>query len=146
MVPVLLSRLFLPILKRESKGYILNVSSSAAYQAVPFLTIYSATKAFLLSFSRGLHQELRKTNVSVTCVCPGSTDTGFADRALLGPKGRKAAQRLNMSPESVARIAVKSMYARKTEIITGFINQLGAGLAWLLPKALVERTAATMYE
>jgi short-subunit dehydrogenase len=64
----------------------------------------------------------------------------------LGPKGRKAAQRLNMSPESVARIAVKSMFARKTEIITGFINQLGAGLAWLLPKALVERTAATMYE
>jgi short-subunit dehydrogenase len=141
-----LVNLFLPQLKQESRSYILNIASSAAYQAIPYLSLYSATKAFVLSFSRGLKQELRGSSVSVTCVCPGPTDTDFASRAQVGAKGVKAAEKFNMSPEAVAKIAVESMLNGKTEVITGFVNKLSASFAWLLPKSLVERTAMKIYE
>ena len=143
---VALTRLFLPDLRTQPKAYILNIASSAAYQAVPGLSTYAATKAFVLLFSRGLHQELRKTSVSVTCVCPGATDTDFPNRAQVGAKGMKAAERLNMTPEAVALMATRAMLAGKAEVITGFVNKLGATLAWLLPKGLVERTAGKIYE
>jgi short-subunit dehydrogenase len=141
-----LTRLFLPELRTRPRGYILNVASSAAYQAVPNLALYAATKTFVLAFSRGLHQELYKSPVSVTCVSPGATDTDFPNRAQLGEKGMKAAEKLNMTPEAVASLAVKAMVAGKAEIITGFVNKLGAAMAWLLPKTLVERTAMKISE
>jgi short-subunit dehydrogenase len=141
-----LTRLFLPDLHRQPRAYILNISSTAAYQAVPGLTLYAATKAFVLAFSRGLHQELRKTTVSVTCISPGATDTDFPTRAQVGEKGLKAAQKLNMTPAAVASISVKSMLTGKAEVITGLVNKLGAVMAWLLPKNLVERTTMKIYE
>src|SRR6202012_5333507 len=141
-----MTRLFLPELHKRQRGYILNVASSAAYQAVPKLTLYAATKSFVLAFSRGLHQELHKTTVSVTAVSPGATDTDFPNRAQLGEKGMKAAAKLNMTPEAVASLAVRGMLAGRAEIITGFINKLGAAMAWLLPKSVVERTAMKIYE
>jgi short-subunit dehydrogenase len=143
---VALTRLFLPDLRRLPKAYIMNIASSAAYQAVPGLSLYAATKSFVLAFSRGLHQELHKTTVSVTCISPGATDTDFPNRAQLGEKGMKAAEKLNMTPAAVASIAVRAMLAGKAEVITGFINKLGAAMAWLLPKTLVERTAMKIYE
>jgi uncharacterized protein len=143
---VSLTRLFLPDLRNQPRSYILNIASSAAYQAVPGLSLYAATKAFVLLFSRGLHQELHKTSVSVTCVCPGATDTDFPNRAQVGPKGMKAAGKVNMSPETVAAHATRAMLSGKTEVITGFVNKVGATLAWLLPKTLVERTAGKIYE
>lgn len=146
ITPVQLCQLFLPTLKAQPKSYILNIASSAAYQAVPNLSLYAATKSFVLSFSRGLHQELRKTNVSVTCVCPGATDTDFVKRAQVGEKGLKAADKVNMSPDAVAKIAVKNMLEGKAEVITGVINKLGALAVWLLPKGLVEKTAMKIYE
>lgn len=145
-VPVALTQLFLPQLLLQPQAYILNTASSAAYQSVPGLSLYAATKAFVLSFSRGLHQELRYKNVSVTCVSPGATDTDFVVRAQLGPKGLKAASQVNMTPEAVAKIAVKAMFNKKPEVITGTVNKLGAFLSWLLPKALVERTAMKVYQ
>jgi short-subunit dehydrogenase len=141
-----MTRLFLPDLHARKRAYILNIASSAAYQAVPRLSLYAATKAFVLAFSRGLHQELRGSTVSVTCVSPGATDTDFPNRAQLGEKGMKAAEKFNMSPEAVAALAVKGMLAGKAEVITGFINKLGAAMAWLLPKTMVERTAMKIYE
>ena len=144
--PVQLCQRFLPDLKAQPKSYILNIASSAAYQAVPNLSLYAATKSFVLSFSRGLRQELAKTNVSVTCICPGATDTDFVKRAQVGEKGLKAANKLNMTPENVAEIAVQSMLDGKAEVITGVINKLGALMVWLLPKSLVEKTAMKIYE
>lgn len=143
---VALTRLFLPDLRSRPRAYILNIASSAAYQAVPGLSLYAATKAFVLAFSRGLHQELYKGPVSVTCVCPGATDTDFPNRAQIGDKGKAAAEKLNMTPGAVALIATRAMLARKPEVITGFINKVGAAMAWLLPKTLVERTAMKIYE
>jgi len=143
---VSLTRLFLPDFHQLPRAYIMNIASSAAYQAVPGLSLYAATKAFVLAFSRGLHQELLKSPITVTCISPGATDTDFPNRAQLGEKGLKAAEKFNMTPEAVASIAVRAMLAGKTEVITGFVNKVGAAMAWLLPKTLVERTAMKIYE
>jgi short-subunit dehydrogenase len=141
-----LTRLCLPELLKKPAGYILNIGSSASYQAVPMLSTYAASKAYVLNFSRGLYQELKKTNVSVTCICPGPTDTNFVNRAHIGPKGRKAAERLNMSPQIVAKIAVESLFRKKPEVITGTLNKLSAFFAWLLPKSIVEGVAKKLYD
>lgn len=143
---VKLTYLFLPQLRQQARAYILNIGSSAAYQAVPRLSLYAASKAFVLQFSRGLHQELRRTAVSVTCVCPGATDTGFVNRAQIGEKGRKAAERVNMTPADVARQAVTATLAGKAEVVTGVVNKLGKLMAWLLPKGVVEQAAGSIYE
>jgi short-subunit dehydrogenase len=144
-VPVELISLFLPQLKQQQRAFILNIASSAAYQAVPGLSLYAASKSFVLSFSRGLQYELRNTSVTVTTVCPGGTDTDFAHRAQLGPKAIKAGEKLNMKADEVAKLALDAMYAGKTELITGFLNKLGAAMVWLMPKKLVEKTAAGIY-
>ena len=141
-----LTYLSLPQLRQQSRAYILNIGSSAAYQAVPGLSLYAASKSFVLQFSRGLHQELRRSTVSVTCVCPGSTDTDFVNRAQIGNKGRKAAEKVNMTPTDVALQAVEATLAGKTELVTGLLNKAGKLMAWLLPKGLVEQTAGSIYD
>jgi uncharacterized protein len=141
-----LSRLFLPLLHKQPAAYILNIGSTASYQAVPLLSAYAASKAYVLSFSRGLYQELRKTTVSVTCVCPGPTDTNFVNRAQIGSKGKKMAERFNMLPATVAQIAVEGLFRRRPEIITGGMNKLNAFFAWVLPKTIVEGVAKKLYD
>jgi len=143
---VQLSRIFLPELKQQPQSYILNIASSAAYQAVPLLSVYAASKAFVLNFSRGIANELKDSSVSVTCVCPGPTDTGFNQRAQVGKKALNAAEKLNAQPQSVAATAVNAMFHKKRELITGFVNKLGAFFAWLLPKGFIETTSASLYK
>lgn len=145
-VLVELTYYFLPQLKKQPRAYILNIASSAAYQAVPFLSLYAASKSFVLQFSRGLHLELETSTVSVTCVSPGATDTAFVDRANVGTKGLELAKKFNMQPADVAKIAVDAMYKGKTEVITGFLNKLGAALVWLLPKRTIEKASAKIYQ
>jgi short-subunit dehydrogenase len=139
-------QLFLPVLRNQPKAYIMNIASTAAYQAVPGLSLYAATKAFVLSFSRGLRQELQKTGIQVTCISPGATATDFTVRAQIGEKGLKTAEKVNMTPQDVGKIAVNSMLEGKAEVITGFINKLGTFLVKILPKSLVEKAAMRIYE
>jgi uncharacterized protein len=139
-------QVFLPMLKRNSQAYIMNIASSTAYQAIPRMALYAATKVFVLNFSRALKYELKDSSVSVTCICPGATDTNFNDRAAIPEKARKAAEKVVMSPEEVAKISVDAMFAGKTEVIPGVVNKLGAFLAWLAPKALIEKVTAGIYE
>lgn len=146
VVPTLLCQLFVPLLSDKPKSYILNIISSAAYQAVPLLSIYSASKAYLLSFTRALHHELKKQHISVTAVSPGPTDTDWIHTAQITGKALKVANKVNMQPAKVAHIAVKAMFAGKMEVVTGMMNKAGAFFAWLLPKKFVERTASKMYE
>ncbi len=141
-----LCHIFLPDFKKLPQAYILNIASTAAYQSVPGLSIYAASKSFIQNFSRSLAYELHKTTVSVTCISPGSTDTDFVKRANVGRKALKAAAKFNMTPNSVAKIAVHAMFNKKTEIITGTINKLGAFLAWLLPKKIIESNISKIYE
>ena len=142
---VALTYLLLPILKREQAAYVLNVASTAAYQAVPTLAVYAATKAFVLSFSRAIATELKHTNVSVSCLCPGPTDTGFAERAGMDAI-KELAEKFNMSPDEVAKTAIKGMFKRKAEIVPGFLNKLSARAVSFVPKKLVETIAANLYK
>lgn len=144
--PTQLCRLFIPVLKQQSQSYILNICSSSAYQAVPMLAVYSASKTYILRFTRALKQELANTNISVTCLSPGPTDTDWAKTANVSNKVLKMASKINMTPEKVAAIGVKAMLNKRTEVIAGFTNKLGAFLAWLLPDSFVEKTAGNLYK
>jgi uncharacterized protein len=141
-----ITQTFLPILEKNAPAFILNVASTAAYQAVPGLAIYSATKSFVLSFSRALHHELKARNISVTALSPGATATEFSDRAQIGAKGLKAAEKVNMTPEQVAKIGVDALFAKKAEVVTGILNKIGAFGAWLMPKFVAEKIAGSIYE
>lgn len=136
---------FLPMLKKNEQAYIMNIASTASYQSVPGLSVYAASKSFVLNFSRAIHIELKNTNVSVTCVSPGGTNTDFGNRANISKKGNAIAAKVNMTSETVASKAVKGMLNKKTEVITGGINKLGVFIAWLLPKKIVENGAASIY-
>ncbi|ARS39240.1 short-chain dehydrogenase [Sphingobacteriaceae bacterium GW460-11-11-14-LB5] len=140
-----LCHLLLPVLSAEKKAYILNVCSTAAYQAVPTLAIYSATKAFVLSFTRALRFELKDGPVSVSCLSPGPVDTGFAHRAGLDAFS-KMAEKFNMKPDEVAEIAIKGMFAGKSEIIPGFTNIISVYANRILPKGFIEKMAAGIYK
>ena len=141
-----LCQLFLPMLRQQKEAYILNIASTAAYQAIPNLSVYSASKAFVLRFSRGLRHELKDSSISVTVISPGATDTDFVVRAKIGKKGIQAANKVKMTPEKVAEMSMQAMFAKKPELITGVINKAGAFLSWLLPKSLIERTTMKIYE
>lgn len=142
---VALSYHFIPILKKQHKGYILNIGSNAGYQPVPYLNIYAASKAFIISFTRSLRYELKSTNITVSCVSPGSTDTNFVDRARMGKHIRKTAERYNLAPESVARIAIQTLFKGKKERITGFQTRLGVFLSWLAPRSWSEKFGANIF-
>jgi short-subunit dehydrogenase len=143
---VKLTSVFLPMLRKQSQSYILNVASTAAYQAVPYLSTYSASKSFVVSFSRALQHELKKTNISVTCISPGGADTDFGVRADIGRRAMKAGEKLNMSAGEVAAVAVRSMFKKKREVVIGLLNKLGVFLTWLAPKSLSEKVAGKIYE
>jgi short-subunit dehydrogenase len=143
--PVALCHYMLPVLQQQPQSYILNVSSTAAYQAVSTLALYAATKSFLLLFSRALRQELKDSNVSVTCVCPGPVKTNFVARA--GMQIIQAtADKYGMMPDAVAEIALKGMFRKKAEIVPGALNAISAFLTRIVPKPMVEKIAAGLYK
>ncbi|KIO76332.1 short-chain dehydrogenase [Pedobacter lusitanus] len=134
----------LPVLKKQKQAYILNVSSTAAYQAVPTLALYAASKSFILSYSRALRYELKDSPVAVSCLCPGPTATGFSSRAGMDALA-ELAEKFNMSAEKVAETGLKGMFKKKAEIIPGFLNKLSVVGTGLLPKSLIERITAGLY-
>ncbi len=140
-----LCHVFLPMLKSKPKSFILNVASTSAYQAVPTLSVYAATKAFVVLFTRGLRYELKDSSVSVTCLSPGTTSTNFIERARLTALKEKA-EKFSMSPEQVAKIGIDGMIKGKAEIIPGFINWFSSHLTSFVPKAITERVAAGLYK
>lgn len=144
--PVALSHALLPVLHQNGPSYILNISSSTAYQALPTMTVYAASKAFMVQFSRGLRHECDRQglNVKVTCVSPGATKTYFIDRAGMEPL-RKMADAVGMTPEAVAKIAIRAMFRGKMEVVPGGLNKLGAALARYLPKKAAENVAGNVY-
>jgi short-subunit dehydrogenase len=139
-------KVMLPLLQKNTKAYLLNVSSTSAYQAVPAMSTYAATKAFVLLFTRGLHLELKGSSVSVSCLCPGTTSTGFNDRARLSDRIKATAEKFTMEPEVVAKKAVDGLFAGKMEIIPGFTNWISAKMSEILPKSIPEKIAAGIYK
>lgn len=143
--PVELCHHFMPMLKQQPAAYVLNVASTAAYQAVRTLTLYAASKAFMLLFTRGLRLELKGTHVSVTCLSPGPVNTNFIDRANMQAI-KATAEKYGMTPDAVARIAVKGLFAKKSEVIPGALNAATVFFTRLVPKALVEKIAGDLYK
>jgi short-subunit dehydrogenase len=135
---------FIPFLKKNNPSYILNVSSSTAFQAVPEMTVYAATKAFVITFTRGLQYELRSSGIKVSCLIPGTTDTSFMDRAKMDAL-REIAKKFEMGADVVAKAAVQGLLKGTLEIIPGFSNKASAVGTKFLPKRVAENIAASIY-
>jgi uncharacterized protein len=135
----------LPELKKHPKSYVLNIASTAAYQAVPTLATYAASKSFVVLFTRGLRKELKNSNVSVTCLSPGATSTNFIDRAGMESL-KERAEKFSMTADEVAKISVNGMFRGKAEVIVGFINWLSVQFTYFLPKNIIENIAAGLYK
>lgn len=143
-VPVELTHRLLPQLRKAPKSYVLNVGSMAGYNAFATLGTYSASKSFILRWSRALRMELSGTGVEVCCVCPGSVITGFTERAGMQVMD-DLAKRFGHPPEPVAEAALKALFAGKPEVVPGFFNKLTVSAMGLLPESLVERAASSIY-
>lgn len=130
----LLTRLLLPQMKQTENGYILNVSSLAAFSPVPYKTVYPASKAFVHHFTRGLKTELKDTSVKVSVLNPGPimTNSDVSHRI----SGQSSYVKLSiMSPERIAQIAIKKLLKGHSVIIPGFMNRLNAFLIRLVPES-----------
>lgn len=139
-----LTYLLLPVLKENTPAYVLNVGSMAGLQAMPSLSAYSASKAFVNTFSRALHEELSPHNIFVTLLAPGSVNTHFVERSGMHHM-EKIAQKTAMEPEEVAAIAIDAMFKRRKQIIPGFANRLAAYGIKHLSKNRIEKLMATLY-
>jgi short-subunit dehydrogenase len=140
-----LTRLFLPSLLARGKGRILNVASTAAFQPGPLMTVYYATKAYVLSFSEALHNEVRDRGVTVTTLCPGPTATEFQERA--GMSGTKlfGGGRV-MDAKSVARIGFDAMMAGRPAVIAGRLNAFVAFMTRFVPRQFAANLARRLQE
>lgn len=132
-----LTRLYLTGMVERDRGGVLNVASTAAFQPGPFMATYYASKAYVLSFTEAVAEEVSGTRVTVSVLCPGPTGTEFQRRAgitgtIMGAKGL-----LMMSAERVARIAYRQFRSGKRVIIPGLANKSGAVVAPRVPRALV---------
>ena len=134
----------LPGMIERGQGAILNVASTAAFQPGPGMATYFATKAFVLSFSEALHEEVVKAGVRVTALCPGPTKTEFGDVA--GFKGNGAFDKMSARSEEVVAIGLKALDQGKAVAIPGLVNKAGAQGHRLLPRWLLRKvTAAIKY-
>jgi short-subunit dehydrogenase len=131
-----LTRLFLPPMLARHSGKIMNVASTAAFQPGPLMAVYYATKAYVLSFSEALANEVAGSGVVVSCFCPGATDTGFAKRA--GTENSRLFRKLRpMNAEAVARDGYLGLMAGRTLVISGVQNWLVAESVRFAPRKIV---------
>ncbi len=131
-----LTRLFLPPMVFRRSGRIMNVASTAAFQPGPHMAVYYATKAYVLSFSEAIANELRSSGVTVTCFCPGATETGFASRAG-NDKTRLFKQLGGMKVDQVALDGYRAVMEGRTLAISGAHNWLVAQSTRFAPRKLV---------
>ncbi len=136
-----LTHLFLPAMIERRSGDILIVSSSAAFQAVPYITTYAATKAFDLLFAEGLAEEMRPYGIRVCALCPGSTTTEFHQVA--GQPDRT--KHRQETAGKVARVGLEALARGKSLVISGLGNRLGVESQRLAPRRFVTRLAASLF-
>ena len=139
---VRLTRELLPSMVQRGSGRILNVASTAAFLPGPLMSIYYASKAFVLSFSYALSLELRGSGVSVSILCPGPTRTEFAARA--GTETARLHRVGVMEARAVAQAAVRGLLRGKRMIVPGLMNKITATLPRFAPRGLVAGVAMTM--
>lgn len=157
-----LTRLLLPAMLAAPAGAhrgVLNVASTAAFQPGPLMAVYFASKAYVLSFSEALHEELRGTGITVTAFCPGPTRTEFFRQDSMIPAGAVAPDgtvdpealaryerrdRRRMDPTTAARIGYRGYLAGKAVVIPGRMNALLAGSSRFAPRGLLRRVVHRM--
>jgi len=131
-----LTRLLLPPMLARGAGKVMNVASTAAFQPGPMMAVYYATKAYVLSFSEALANEVAGSGVVVSCFCPGATDTGFAKRA--GTENSRLFKKLRpMNAEVVARDGYRALMAGQVVVISGVQNWLVAQSVRFAPRKMV---------
>lgn len=138
--PTALSRSVAEAMADRGHGRILNVASIAAFMPNPFGAVYAATKAYVLSLSEALSEELRGTGVTVSALCPGPTRSNFAKRSQMG-RTRVFATNV-MDAESVARAGYSGMMRGRRRIVPGIPNRILTGLSIIVPTLIVLRVAA----
>lgn len=136
-----LARLLVPGMVERGRGGILNVASTAGFQPGPNMSVYYATKAYVLSFSEGLHEELSGTGVTVTCLAPGPTRTGFIEKAGMG---ETALFRWGgpMTSQTVAQRGYDGFRAGRALVVPGLSNKIGAFLVRFTPRPVVRKIAS----
>jgi short-subunit dehydrogenase len=122
-------------LESDRRAYLLNVSSMVAYMAAAYYANYGATKAYVRNFSESLAAELAGTNVSVTCVCPGATESEFIEVA--GLTISRGQRKLLMSAERCARISLRAMLRGRRNVVTGWTNAMACWMMRFAPRRTV---------
>ena len=142
-----LAKLYLREMRKRNSGGILNVASTAAFQPGPLMAIYYASKAFVLSFTEALAEELRGTGVTATALCPGPTATDFQRRAKIESTRLVKSKLMAMMPASeVAQAGYRGFLQGKVIVIPGVWNKIGAQSVRLSPRALVRRITHKLQE
>jgi len=139
-----LTKLFLPGMIERRSGRILNVGSTGSFAPGPLMAAYCATKAYVLSLSEAISEEVRGTGVSVTALCPGVTRTGFQARAKV--EQIQLTSGSMMSARQVAEAGYKALMRGQAIVVPGFLNQLLVFSARIAPRSLVRRVAHRMMQ
>jgi short-subunit dehydrogenase len=134
-----LTKMLLPTMVVNKTGGILNIASTAAFQPGPLMAVYYASKAYVMHFSVALSEELRETGVTVTCLCPGPTKTGFEKNAHMGSS--QLFQRKTMDAVTVARIGYRALQAKRPLVVAGSLNTFGAFMTRFISRTWAARVA-----
>jgi len=137
-----LCRAVAPAMIKRKSGGIINVASTAAFQPGPRMAVYFATKAFVLSLSEALHEELKPHGVNVTCLCPGPTRTEFGEVAGFGGNGMF--DRVAMESPEVVKAGLDGLDKNKAVVIPGLVNRIGATSTRFAPRSLVRKIAGAI--
>lgn len=137
-----LTHAVLPGMLERKRGGILNVASTAAFQPGPYSAVYYATKAFVLSFTEALHEELKDSGIHVTALCPGPTRTEFFEAA--GYRGESMLEKMAMASAPVAAAGLAGLERNDAIAIPGVMNKVGAQSMRVLPRALVRKVVARL--
>lgn len=135
-----LTHRYLGPMRESGKGTIINISSAAGFQPIPFMATYAATKTFVTAFSEAIAEENRPFGVQVMAVCPGSTETPFFET---GNVGREFNAKGMETPEQVVETALRSIGSGKAKVVSGWKNRLVARSATLAPNWLITRVIAS---
>jgi short-subunit dehydrogenase len=140
-----LTKLFLPGMVQRRSGRIMQLASTAAFQPGPLMAVYYATKAYVLSFSEAIANELQGTGVTVTALCPGPTTSGFQDAAALNESKLVKGKKLPNSAE-VAEYGYRALMRGQTVAVHGLMNSLMAQSVRFTPRKLVTAMVRRMSE
>jgi uncharacterized protein len=133
-----LTKLILPGMVGRRSGRVVNVASTAAFMPGPLMAVYYASKAYVLSFSEALHEELRGTGCTVTAVCPGATRTGFQERASMEDSKLVRGRKL-LSADEVARQGIDGAFSGDPLVVPGAMSKLQSLAPRFVPRSLLPR-------